>query len=226
MKKIFFFAVAALAALSVNARVVSFAGIIDKTDATVAKSTFDAAFEGVNIKSEGVANSDATAYAAKIIQETKTTKYDSTFIYLKGERQVYITFKDGNDNKEIGKAWAEYIQANGKTMCLVIKDLKPGDQVKITLKAALDKDAVVEGATVTGLKDAETTLTAMGSEIRLYSNDGTNKNAWKLISVEVPDGSQGINDVNANTKAEKFFRDGQLIIRKNGVEYNALGVQL
>ena len=173
-----------------------------------------------------MANSDATAYAAKIIQETKTTKYDSTFIYLKGERQVYITFKDGNDNKEIGKAWAEYIQANGKTMCLVIKDLKPGDQVKITLKAALDKDAVVEGATVTGLKDAETTLTAMGSEIRLYSNDGTNKNAWKLISVEVPDGSQGINDVNANTKAEKFFRDGQLIIRKNGVEYNALGAQL
>ena len=89
MKKIFFFAVAALAALSVNARVVSFGGIIDKTDATVAKSTFDAAFEGVNIKSEGVANSDATAYAAKIIQVTKTTKYDSTFIYLKGERQVY-----------------------------------------------------------------------------------------------------------------------------------------
>ena len=38
--------------------------------------------------------------------------------------------------------------------------------------------------------------------------------------------TQGFNDANANVKAEKFFRNGQLIIRKNGVEYNALGVQL
>jgi hypothetical protein len=38
--------------------------------------------------------------------------------------------------------------------------------------------------------------------------------------------TQGIDNVNASVKAEKFFRDGQLIIRKNGVEYNALGAQL
>ena len=36
---------------------------------------------------------------------------------------------------------------------------------------------------------------------------------------------QGIDNVEA-VKAEKFYRDGQLIIRKNGVEYNALGAKL
>jgi hypothetical protein len=37
--------------------------------------------------------------------------------------------------------------------------------------------------------------------------------------------TQGIDNVEA-VKAEKFYRDGQLIIRKNGVEYNALGAKL
>jgi len=38
--------------------------------------------------------------------------------------------------------------------------------------------------------------------------------------------AQGIDNTNASVKTEKFFRDGQLIIRKNGVEYNALGAKL
>ncbi len=38
--------------------------------------------------------------------------------------------------------------------------------------------------------------------------------------------SQDIENTNASVKVEKFFRDGQLIIRKNGVEYNALGAKL
>lgn len=38
--------------------------------------------------------------------------------------------------------------------------------------------------------------------------------------------TEGVENVNANVKVEKFYRDGQLIIRKNGIEYNALGAQL
>ena len=40
------------------------------------------------------------------------------------------------------------------------------------------------------------------------------------------DSSTAIDNTDAEVKAEKFFRNGQLIIRKNGVEYNALGTQL
>lgn len=39
-------------------------------------------------------------------------------------------------------------------------------------------------------------------------------------------GAQGIEDVNSAVKAEKFFENGQLVIIKNGVRYNALGAQL
>jgi hypothetical protein len=47
------------------------------------------------------------------------------------------------------------------------------------------------------------------------------------VSIEyLKEGEQAIENTNAAVKAEKFFRDGQLIIRKNGVEYNALGTQL
>ena len=38
--------------------------------------------------------------------------------------------------------------------------------------------------------------------------------------------SQGVEDVNAAVKAQKIFENGQLVIIKNGVRYNALGAQL
>ena len=228
MKKFFLFAAAAVAALTVNAKVVTFANIVDKTSAETAKSSFDAGFEGENIVSDGVANSQGTAYAARIKQVKGTSKYDSTFIYVKGERQVYLTFKDASNNKEIGKTWNEYFQPNSKTVCLVVKDLVAGDKVRITLKKALDAPAILEGVDgVESIEAAVNDLTATGSEIRLYSKDAdNNKAAWQLISVSINESTEGVDNIFSGEKAEKFFRDGQLIIRRNGVEFNALGVQL
>ena len=40
------------------------------------------------------------------------------------------------------------------------------------------------------------------------------------------DPSQGITNANANAKAVKFIKDGQLFIHKNGKTYNALGVEV
>ena len=37
---------------------------------------------------------------------------------------------------------------------------------------------------------------------------------------------EGLDNTNAGVKVEKFYRNGQLVIRKNGVEYNVLGAQL
>lgn len=37
---------------------------------------------------------------------------------------------------------------------------------------------------------------------------------------------EGIENQTVDAKAEKFFRNGQLIIRKNGVEYNVLGAEI
>ena len=50
------------------------------------------------------------------------------------------------------------------------------------------------------------------------------KNAINYMTVEEP--SQGIDNTVNEAKTVKFFENGQLVILKNGVKYNALGAQL
>ena len=234
MKKIFLFAAAALAALSVNAKVISFAGIVDNTSADLAQSSFEAAYTMTNLSVKGVANSDGTAYYASITQTTKTTDWTTTTLKLKADEQVYFVFKDNNDNKKVIKSYNDYIQPEGKAVCLVVSGLKAGDKITLNLKKALGKEAKIEGATVSNdkLESTAVELQSIGSEIRVYSQsettdaDGkTTEAKWQLISVEVP-GAQAIDNVEAAEKAVKFFENGQLVIIKNGVRYNALGAKL
>ena len=227
MKKFFLFAAAAIAALTVNAKTVTFAGIVDKSSAEAAQSSFEAGFDVENIYAKGGVNTDGTAYCAEVYQKEGTfNSWDSTLLYVPGEEQVYICFKDKNNDKILAKAWADYIQSNGKAMCLVITDLVKGDKVKINLKEAAPSEPVIEGATGSFGSNPTAELVAEEDVIRIYSkNAGGDKCAFKLVSVEVAD-KEGVEDVKSAVKAEKFFRNGQLIIRKNGVEYNALGAQL
>ena len=227
MKKFFLFAAAAVAALSVNARVINFAGIVDKASADAAKASFDAAFDYANIETAGVANSDQTAFLVEVKQVEATTEWENTVLSLLDEDQVYFTIKDGNANKLVMKAYNEYIQPNGKAVCMVISDLNAGDKVIITLNKALNKEAMIEGATVEShMFDATTVeLTAAEDEIRVYSKSAENADAkWQIVSVEVP-GEDGFENVEATVKAVKTFENGQLVIVKNGVKYNALGAK-
>ena len=114
MKKFFLFAAAAIAAMTVNAKVISFAGIVDKTDATTAANTFNAAFNVTNLTIEGKANSDASAYYAELKQTAATQEWGVTTAKLKSDAQVYFDFKDNNDNKVVMKYWADYAQPNGE----------------------------------------------------------------------------------------------------------------
>ena len=229
MKKIFLFAAAIVAAMTVNAKVINFADIVDNTTADLAASSFNAAFDVANMSVAGKPNGDQTAYYAELTQTEGTTDWETTSMVLKADDQVYFAFKDGSANKLVMKAYKEYVQPNGKAVCMVISGLNSGDKVTINLKKALNKESMIEGATVESDKFESTAveLTAADSEIRVYSKsiDGKNDAKWQIVSVEVPGESQGINNVEA-VKAEKFYRDGQLIIRKNGVEYNALGTKL
>lgn len=231
MKKYFLFAAAIVAAMTVNAKVISFAGIVDKSAEDAALSTFNAAFDYENITLATGQNSGKTAWYVAVNQTAGTDAWDVTNLYLKADDQAYFTFKDASENKEVAKAWAEYIQPNGKAMCLVITGVSAGNKVKLNLKEALNKQTLIEGATVESDMLSETTVeltvAADADEIRVYSKnvDGDKDAKWKLISVEVP-GEQAVDNVNADVKATKFFENGQLVIIKNGVKYNALGVQL
>jgi len=230
MKKFFFFAAAALAAMTVNAKVISFENIVDNTSADAAKAAFEAAYTLTNITVNGAANSSGDSYLVEVKQTAATTDWETTTMKLKSDAQVYFAFKDGNANKLVMKAYKEYVQPNGKAVCMVITGLSNGDKVTINLKKALNKESLIEGATVAkhNFDATAVELTAAASEIRVYSkNEAGDADAkWQVVSVEVPGGSQDITNANAAVKVEKFYRDGQLIIRKNGVEYNALGARL
>ena len=55
----------------------------------------------------------------------------------------------------------------------------------------------------------------------IYSEYNNNPQVKDAIFVRKK--GQGIDNTNVEIKVEKFFRDGQLIIRKNGIEYNVQG---
>jgi len=230
MKKFFLFAAAAIAALTVNAKVITFAEIVDNSSADAAKAAVEEAFDLTNITVKGVANSAGDSYLAEIRQTEATTEWEITNMALKSDNQAYFTFKDSNNDKLVMKAYKEYVQPNGKAVCLVITDLTEGDKVTLTLKKALDKETFIEGATVTTDRFASDVveLTAAGEEIRIYSKNeaGSADAKWQLISIEIGGSSEGVENVEATVKATKAFENGQLVIIKNNVRYNALGAQL
>ena len=230
MKKFFLFAAAAIAALTVNAKVITFAEIVDNSSADAAKAAVEEAFDLTNITVKGVANSAGDSYLAEIRQTEATTEWEITNMALKSDNQAYFTFKDSNNDKLVMKAYKEYVQPNGKAVCLVITDLTEGDKVTLTLKKALDKETFIEGATVTTDRFASDVveLTAAGEEIRIYSKNeaGSADAKWQLISIEIGGSSEGVENVEATVKATKAFENGQLVIIKNNFRYNALGAQL
>lgn len=228
MKKFFLFAAAVVAAMSVNARVIDFSGIVDNTAADAAKSAFDAGFVFENIETAGVANSTNDAYLVEVKQVNGTEAWGVTTLKLKGEDQVYFEFKDKNDGKLVMKAYKEYVQPNGKAACLVITDLNEGDKVKINIKKALNKEAMIEGATVTkhNFDNTVVELTAAAEEIRVYSKSESDTDAkWQIVSVEVA-GETAVENVKADVKSIKTFENGQVVIIKNGVKYNVLGTEI
>ena len=229
MKKFFLFAAAVVAAMTVNAKVINLNGIVDTTSVDNAKASMEAKFNLTNAYIQGEPDSKGKPYA-QVYQKDATTDWETSLMEFKADDQVSFAFKDGNVDKLVLKAYESYFQPNGKSVCLIISGLNADDKIKLNFKSVLNKKASVDGAKEGALIElnAETIeLTASGEEIRLYSkdNDANAEAKWQIVSIEVP-GEQAVDNVNAVVKAEKFFRNGQLIIRKNGVEYNALGAQL
>ena len=223
MKKIFLFAAAAVAALTVNAA--SFAGF-DGRDGSLGTQIHDQGLikDQVNVT---LKETDATAHKYSI-QNTAAGEMSFTMggILFKGSDQVA--------GKDIYKTYNTYIQPNGARRSVIIPTVA-GEQVLIGVQDAVTcaVEGAAEGASVEfqawGTEKAVlNTLTATGSSIVLWSDDRAESPTaakFKLGAVLPVGGAQGINNVEA-AKVEKFYRDGPLIIRKNGVEYNALGAKL
>lgn len=236
MKKIFLFAAAAIAALTVNAKVI---------DLTAVATTI----------------ADWTPGAQATLNAGESDEAKGKYVYdIAGGAEANVTTTTADADLEFQtkhssaktKAFAIYpgkcFEFGGKNGVLVIKNTKEGDVIKLTVAAkgstasnfvdgtaafpknafAVTEDLVLpakqagaEGADEQGYIWKVLEYESLGGDVEIKEFAG----GYRIKAIQIGAGTQGINNVEA-VKAEKFYRDGQLIIRKNGVEYNALGAKL
>ena len=219
MKKIFLFAAAVVAVMTVNAA--SFTGFDGRGGDL-----------GAQIASGLLADENNVT-----LVETSTGKYSIQNTDA-GEMSftlggVLFFGSDANAKKDIYKTYNTYIQPNGARRSVTIPTVA-GEKVLIGVQDAVTcaVEGASEGASISfngwGTdKDVLNTLTATGTEIVLWSDDrAENPTAAKFkLGVILPATAQGVENVDAAAKAVKTFENGQLVIIKNGVKYNALGAK-
>ena len=231
MKKFFLFAAAAIAALTVNAKVVNL---------TVIGTTIDQWTVGEATLNE----TESKPADGKYVYDIKANVASESFI--NAEPNVVFQIKNTSDK---AKAFVVYpgkcYEFGGKNGILIIKGTAAGDAIKLTAAAKgstaanfADKDGAYpkqaqavstdltlpakgsEGADDQGYVWKELEYVSLGGDVEIKEFAG----GYRIKAIQIG-ALQGIDNVEA-VKAEKFYRDGQLIIRKNGVEYNALGAKL
>lgn len=235
MKKFFLFAAAAIAAITVNAAVydlneMSFAqSDLTVTGGTVSDNASKSYFEVKNNAGETVVLS--IAQLPHIEFSYKNSAVKTAF------KVYYIT-----ESNAKGK-----IQMDGNQRDVTIKNVTPGDKIVLWVNSKGDTGAQFvdsdKGTAFTGAiadnpnaAGIGTPLPGKANETDMYPIELTaisdvvvireTVGGYILHKIQVGAGTQGIENSNAAAKVEKFYRDGQLIIRKNGVEYNALGAKL
>lgn len=229
MKKLFFFAAAMVAAMSVNAAVYDLC-VVDTTSKATAQSSIEAAFSFTNAYAEGNLDSNGKPYC-DVKQKDSSTDWATTFMTLKADNNVKFIFKDGNANKLVLKCYVGYMQPNGGAVKLVVEGLKEGEKINIVTTQA------TPGVKVEGLKETEVDLekgdnvfTLKEGTFAMYSkNDGGTTTKWrvaKILTGEDAETSEGVENVNASVKATKRFVNGQLVIVREGKMFNAVGAEL
>lgn len=238
MKK-FFLLVAAVAAMAVNAEVYDLSTInftqadLTVTNGTVADDAAKAYYTVKNTPGETVVMT--IAQLPNIEFSYKNSSEKTAFkVYYNAEG------KEGN-----GK-----IQMDGNQRDITFTNVTPGDQIVLTVAskgstgahfADSDKGTAFTGCVANnpaapGIgealpgKDAEAgasyeiSVTAIAPTVTIRETAG----GYVLYSIQVGGASsnEAIDNVEAGVKAVKTFENGQLVIIKNGVKYNALGVAL
>ena len=242
MKKFFFFAAAALAAMTINAQNVvvlnEVANYIDFQALSVSDPAMTAhtvtstdPYELANgSKLVGFQKSDGSEAANtwNIKESYNTTmptpewagvdslKAGTMFRAASGTTIELGAFKTSAEGKLV-----VYYQPNG--------DSERGVEVYVYGELVEGSNLTGSGAKIDGIRPAyagEITLAAGNYDagdvvIKLVTNTSN------IFGVRIEQlQGQGVENVNEAVKAVKFFENGQLVILKNGVKYNALGVAL
>ncbi len=232
MKKFFLFAAAAIAALTVNAKVI---------DLTTVGTSIDQWTVGEATLNETASDTQAGKYVYDIKAGIASESY------INAESSVVFQIKNGSDK---AKAFVIYpgkcYEFGGKNGILIIKNTNPGEKIVLTVAAkgntaanfadeagtfpvnaiAVSADLTCPakgsaGADEQGYVWKQIEYTAMGGEVQIKEFAG----GYRIKAIQVGE-LQGVENTKVSEKAIKVFENGQLVIIKNGVRYNAIGVQL
>ncbi len=232
MKKIFLFAAAIVAALTVNAK------------------TLDLAAVGTSI-SEWTPGGGATLNTSESDEAKGKYVYDikggdANDAIITAEPNFIFETKNTSDKK---KAFVIYpgkcFEFGGKNGVLILKGVSVGAEIKLHVAAkggtpanfadaegkfpqgavALSSDLVLpakskgaEGADDEGYIWKVLEYQAIADEVQIKEFEG----GYRIVKIEVG-GETPVDNVFEGAKAQKVIRNGQVLILKNGVEYNVLG---
>lgn len=234
MKKFFLFAAAVVAAMTINAQVYDLNEMtFAQSDLTVVNGTITdnaskSYFEVKNNEGETVELSIAQLPGIKFTYKNSAVKTAFKVYYITESNAKGKIQMDGNQrditltNVNVGDVIALYVNSKGDT----------GAQFADGDKGTAFTGAVAVNPNATGIATAlpgksnetepyEIKVQAIASTVIIRETVG----GYILHKIEIG-GSQAIENTNAEVKATKIFENGQLVIIKNGVRYNALGVQL
>ena len=234
MKKFFLFAAAVVAAMTVNAAVYDLAGMnfaqsdLTVTGGEISDNASKSYFEVKNTAGETVEMTVAQLPNMKFSYKNSSVKTAFKVYYITESNAEGKIQMDGNQrditisNLAIGDKIVLWVNSKGST----------GAQFADNDKGTAFTGCVAINPTAPGIatalpgKDDETYAYAI--ELQAIATTAIIRETvggYILHRIDVGE-LQGVENTNATVKVEKFYRDGQLVIRKNGVEYNVLGAQL
>ena len=208
MKKLFFFAAAMLAAMTINAKVIN----INLNEAKEMSYTNCSATFGVT---DGVLN----------VNYTTANAWDWAGVEFDLENLTEVLGIDFDFKGLTPNDWTAFVpylrDSNGNRWWKDLDlSLSSADWVSQTnyLPDACYYDA--------GTTFGEAPFTKLGFIANPMAANETSSFALRNIKITVPGEETAIDNVNANVQATKVIRDGQVLIVRDGKTYNALGAEV
>lgn len=227
MKKIFFFAAALVAAATINAETYDFSTYATESDWVISEAT----------KNTAESKEDKLVYDIKGGVEAVVSP--------KGAENIQFTIKNGSDKaKAFNINLGNSFEFGGKNGVIKLSGVQVGANIQLVVAAKGGTAANFEDAAGAYPKGAialskDLTAPAKGS-------DGADEKGYVWVTLEYQatsanveikefaggyriksmtiGGETAIDNTNAEAvKAVKYMENGQLVIEKNGVKYNALG---
>ena len=242
MKKFFFFAAAALAAMTINAQNVVVLNEVANYIDFQALSVSDAAMTAHTVTST---DPYELANGSKLVGFQKSDGSEAANTWNIKESYNTTMPTPAWDGVDSLKAGTMFRAASGTTIELGAFQTNAEGKLVVYYQPNGDSERGVE-VSVYGEPVEGTNLTGSGAKIdgirpayagyitlaagSYDAGDVVIKlvvNTSNIFGVRIDQlQGEGVENVGDNAKAVKFFENGQLIIMKNGVRYNALGVQL